>query len=116
MMSQRSIKPVLEEVQDQLKVHVYDQREAMGKAAAADIRAAMQRLLAEKSTFASSLRLPHPRMNALRRWFNRKDWTGVGSRLFIWMNTSAFLRRHRSGSGTFCLGSCLIWYPQERCI
>lgn len=48
MMSQHSIKPVLEDVQDQLKVLVYDHREDMGKAAAADIFAAMQRLLAEK--------------------------------------------------------------------
>ncbi|MEF7439552.1 glucosamine-6-phosphate deaminase [Paenibacillus lautus] len=48
MRTERNIKPVLEKVQDQLKVRVYDQREAMGKAAAADIREAMQRLLAEK--------------------------------------------------------------------
>lgn len=48
MRTERNIKPVLENVQDQLKVRVYDQREAMGTAAAADILETMQRLLAEK--------------------------------------------------------------------
>lgn len=48
MRTEGNIKPALENVQDQLKVRVYDQREAMGKAAAADILETMQRLLAEK--------------------------------------------------------------------
>ncbi|MGY5341880.1 glucosamine-6-phosphate deaminase [Paenibacillus glucanolyticus] len=47
-MSQHGMKPVQEEIRDRLRVCVHDHREAMGKAAAADIHAAMKRLLAEK--------------------------------------------------------------------
>lgn len=47
-MSGYSLKPVLEEVQDKLKIRVHPGRESMGKAAAYDIYAAMKRLLAGK--------------------------------------------------------------------
>ena len=64
MRTERNIKPVLEKVQDQLKVRVYDQREAMG--GGADIREASA-CWPRKSAFASSLRPPRPRMSAWRR-------------------------------------------------
>ncbi|KOP64689.1 glucosamine-6-phosphate deaminase [Bacillus sp. FJAT-18019] len=47
-MSGHNLKPVLEEVQDKLKIRVHTGREAMGKAAADDISAQMKRLLATK--------------------------------------------------------------------
>lgn len=116
MRTEGNIKPALENVQDQLKVRVYDQREAMGKAAAADILETMQRLLAEKECIRIVFAAAPSQNECLAALVQAEglDWSRVIA--FHMDEYIGLPRRPRNGSGTFYPGGCLIGYLRERCI